>query len=767
MKTKKKLLTLTVSALMCTHTHANPLTVCDFEDYPLGTEWTMWNTISSTAKVEADPLNANNKVLHVVLKDWGCHPEFTLSTELTGKALTDRYPTLRYQLYRSPSETDDYKQFAVFLGSEELYRDEGYPHQGDMGVWQTKAYTLKSASADNTSLVLRLGIHHNNSDFYIDNIQLVGEYDDYVEAEDGQVFDYCVNNTSSSYKTINTPLYIPAGVTANVRTSRYSEWISPVAGKGTLNIYAGGERSYIGSQSNKGATYPDWTKMTGDVHVYPYKDVIGSCGFYGLMLQSGTFSPDNYNTTHPNTLFTNSRLTIHSGAAIAAESGTRGFRIGELNLEEGAEIRGYYKNSTANSYYIIGGLNTDNMLAGKISPSNSGNKIGLIKEGKGACIITGNDNNINSGVMVNAGALLVCNDAAAAANGKKSGATGTAGTVMVAEGARLGGNGSIAATTDCYGVIEPGTTDYDTLTFADYATSKDVKLTLHPKSYIKINARSASEYSTVNVKGSVVFSNTTQDFLTSDAAPRLKLLLADDASFSINDEITLLTCSTMPEGGMAFDMRYPQRYTFTTEQRELADGSFLRQIKKVLVDDLGKIRVALKEADAVLLGVKVLVKDHKALAAAVDLVLGNADVDGKRLKSSGLKLGEGCVVVRKLVQAAEGSGKRLLAALFLGLQKLKGGGACLHADILAGQIRKALDPGILSDDDHLIPDPNFTPLRALLYPRHLIDVDRNLLPGFCIREHPEFHDLTFLPRRLVEQYFTPPPAEMSRGKVKF
>lgn len=585
MKTKKKLLTLTVSALMCTHTHAKPLTVCDFEDYPLGTEWTMWNTISSTAKVEADPLNAKNKVLHVVLKDWGCHPEFTLSTELTGKALTDRYPTLRYQLYRSPSETDDYKQFAVFLGSEELYRDEGYPHQGDKGVWQTKAYTLKSASADNTSLVLRLGIHHNNSDFYIDNIQLVGEYDDYVEAEDGQVFDYCVNNTSSSYKTINTPLYIPAGVTANVRTSRYSEWISSVAGEGTLNIYAGGERSYIGSQSSKGATYPDWTKMTGDVHVYPYKDVISSCGFYGLMLQSNTFSPDNYNTTRPNTLFTNSRLTIHSGAAIAAESGTRGFRIGELNLEDGAEIRGYYKNSTANSYYIIGGLNTDNMLAGKISPSNSGNKIGLIKEGKGACIITGNDNNINSGIMVNAGALLVCNDAAAAANGKKSGATGTAGTVMVAEGARLGGNGSIAATTDCYGVIEPGTTDYDTLTFADYATSKDVKLTLHPKSYIKINARTASEYSTVNVKGSVVFSNTTQDFLTYDAAPRLKLLLADDASFSINDEITLLTCSTMPEGGMAFDMRYPQRYTFTTEQRELADGSFALVARVISLDD--------------------------------------------------------------------------------------------------------------------------------------------------------------------------------------
>ena len=139
MKTTKKLLALGLSTLMCAATYAAPLTVCDFEDYPIGTEWTMWNTQSSTAKVEADPLNANNKVLHVVLKDWVCHPEFTLSTELTGKALTDRYPTLRYQLYRSPSETDDHKQFAVFLGSEELYRDEGYPYQGDKGVWQTKA----------------------------------------------------------------------------------------------------------------------------------------------------------------------------------------------------------------------------------------------------------------------------------------------------------------------------------------------------------------------------------------------------------------------------------------------------------------------------------------------------------------------------------------------------------------------------------------------------------------------------------------------------
>ena len=52
-----------LSTLMCAATYAAPLTVCDFEDYPIGTEWIMWNTNASTAKVEADPLNANNKVL--------------------------------------------------------------------------------------------------------------------------------------------------------------------------------------------------------------------------------------------------------------------------------------------------------------------------------------------------------------------------------------------------------------------------------------------------------------------------------------------------------------------------------------------------------------------------------------------------------------------------------------------------------------------------------------------------------------------------------
>ena len=585
----RKLFLGLLSAVVSASMSAEPLTVCDFENYEVGTTWTMWNRYgggeASTATVVADPLNPNNKVLHVAVKNWNSHAELAVTGELAGRALTDRYPTLRCQLYRSNGDNADYKQFAVFLGAEELYRDEGYPYQGDKGVWQTRNYALKGASADNNSAVLRIGFNHDDSDYYLDNIQLVGEFDDYTEATDGQVFDYCVNNTSSSYKNFDLALYIPKGVTASVRTSRYSEWTNALAGEGTLNIYAGGERCYIGTQSSKGSTYPDWTKMTGSIHLYPYKEVAGSCGFYGLLLQSGTFSPDNEEQSRPNILFANKTLVMHAGTTLAAESGTRGFKIGALQMENTAEIIGYYKNSTANSYYVIGGLNSDGMLAGKIYPKKSGNKVGIIKEGKGTYTITGNENDINSGVTVSGGTLLVCNDAKSAETGKKSGATGAAGAMTVMTGACLGGNGSIAANTDIYGTLQPSAEGFETLTFANYATGKDVTLTLHPKSIIRINARSAQEHSMLKVMGTMVKSNITQDFQTSEANPRLALTLTDDATLGINDEIVLLTCSKQPAEGLTFDMRYPKKYTFTTEQRVAEDGTFSIVARVISLDD--------------------------------------------------------------------------------------------------------------------------------------------------------------------------------------
>ncbi len=582
-----------VFAAWCGNSNAAPLTVCDFENYAVGTEWVLWRNgdgeIASTAKVETDPANPNNKVLHVVLKDWGCHPEFILPTELRGKAITDRYQTVRYDLYRSTEEVDDWKQFAAFIGTQEVYRDEGYPHQGDKGKWQTKAYTLKEVAEDNNSDVIRLGIHHNNSDFYIDNIQLVGELDDYITPEDGETLDYCVKNSSSSYKNISDNIYIPVGQTANVRTSRYSEWTGKVAGGGTLNIYAGGERSYIGTANSKGATYPEWNAMTGDIHVFPYKGMEANCGFYGLLLSSGTFQPDNIEASRGNTIFADKKVVLHNGATIAVESGTRGIRIGELNTEEGSVLDGYYKKSSANSYYVIGANNTDAVLAGKIYASNEGNKIGLIKEGKGTYTITGNDNNISAGIRLLDGTLVIDNDAAAAQSGKKSGAVGGSGTVFVFKGTTLAGNGNVAAQTEVYGNVAPGTKNPGTLHIANYAAAtSDVNITLHPEANIICRVKNTEEHDLLDIKGTLAYNNKTQDFETSEKMPRLTIALTEDAKLTVNDEITLLTATKKQGNDWGFRFRYPKDYTWVVEQRENTDGSYSVVAKVTSLDYSGQ-----------------------------------------------------------------------------------------------------------------------------------------------------------------------------------
>ncbi len=563
---------------------AAPLKVCDFEDYPLGTTWTLWQSngiaFTSTAIVERDPANNNNKVLHIKLKDWGCHPEFSLPTTLTGKALTDRYPNVRFQIYRSSSETDDWKQMAVFIGGKELYRDEGYPHQGDKAKWQTRQYALAANSDDNTSDKLHLGIHHNNSDYYIDNIELIGAYDDYTTVTDGQLIDQCSANTDKSYATISTPLYLPEGVTASVRTSRYSEWTGNVAGPGTLNIYAGGERTYIGTKASKGATYPDWTGMTGHVNVYPYKAVIGSCGFYGLIINSGTFSPDNIDGSNYNRLFSSAHVTLHEGATLSMESGTRGARIGELNTAEGSEIIGYYKASTANSYLIVGCLNTDALLAGRIYAANSGNTVGIIKEGTGTYTISGNTNVIGSGIQVRQGSLIIANDISKSKSQRLSGATGNQGSVVVYQGATLTGNGNVSAKTEVYGKLS------GKLQFADYtsATAK-TNVTLHPEAIITLSINDATSHDSVFVSGKLEFSNRTQDFEDSDKHPLLKVTLDDDAQLAINDEITLLHVGSGSDLMGNLRIKYPKQCTWLTEQRQFADGTIAIVARVTSLDD--------------------------------------------------------------------------------------------------------------------------------------------------------------------------------------
>lgn len=590
---KQRLQCLCVALFILVSFKAAPLTVCDFESYAIGTTWTMWNVYSSsvvsTATVEADPTNPANKVLHVRLSEWNCYPEFTLPTELRGQALSSRYPMLRYRLYRSAEDASDYKQLAVYVGTQEVYRDEGYPYQGDKQLWQQKSYTLKAVDEDNASGVLRVGIHCDTSDYYMDDIQLAGPYDDYVTVEDGGVLDYCVSNTSSSYATISDNIHIPEGQTANVRTSRYSEWTGKVAGAGVLKIYAGGERSYLGSKDSKGTVYPDWSQHTGAVHVYPYKEVAGSCGFYGLIMSSGTFQPDNIDGSNYNSLLAGHSLMLHEGSRIAMESGTRGVRIGALQMEKGSVLSSYYKTGSSKSYYVIGCKGMDDTLAGDIIPGFSGNAIALIKEGNGVCTITGEQNDINGGVTVRQGTLCIDNDAESTLQNSSSGALGANGTLVLMNGTVLSGCGTVASPTEVYGTVRPGNAQTGTLQFVNAASAATaVQVTLHPEARLECRVKDAANHDALLVRGALKYSNKTQDFETSDRMPRLAIVLTDDASLQVNDEVVLLTASGKTGDDWQLDIRYPKAYTWVVEQRTTAEGGYQVVAKVTSLDYSGQ-----------------------------------------------------------------------------------------------------------------------------------------------------------------------------------
>ena len=572
-------------AIACAQT-ATAKTVWDFEDCAIGQKFKMWNlfgseAVTSAAVVEADPQNPNNKVLHVIVKEWNTFVEFTLPDELAGHKLTDNAKSVKLNLYRPNSDSDNWKQFHVFLGSERLFQDEGYPYQGDQNVWQSREYKFSpvTESADDERM-FRLGIHHENSDYYIDNIVI----DTYIVA-DGQTLDYCVKNTSSSYTIINSPILAPEGKELSIKTSRYTYWSSVVEGSGTINIMSGGERTFLG---NSGKAYPDWTKFNGNLHVYPYKEVEGSCGFYGLvwMHNGKTFIADDpiqsANDGKVNNCLANAALYLHEGSTMAAEQGLRGMRVGKLEMEKGSVLTGYYKSKSAqNSYYMIGNGNHNATLAGRIAPwqDNMAMKVGLIKEGKGTYHITGNDNLITGGITVMEGEVLICNDAAEAKANKLSGATGHKSGdnngVVVRKAGIIGGDGSIALPTEVFGTITPGDGNTGTLHIADYVKGTNPTLTLRPTAILNMEIRSVNDHDAIEVEGNVAYNNKDENFNTLDKMPRVVIQLTDDAKLYKGDEVVLLTASGKEAKDNIqwnFEIIYPKAYTWEVKERESENG---------------------------------------------------------------------------------------------------------------------------------------------------------------------------------------------------
>ena len=153
---------------------------------------------------------------------------------------------------------------------------------------------------------------------------------------DNKKIDISGDNTSTSYKTYNTAVSLPQGETLDVFMARYCYFSSKITGSGTLNLYGGGDRCFLGNADKK---WPEWTGYTGDIHVHPFKENSSNAGFYGVVLAHGgkASSPENAlddaKGGKVNPSMANNRVTLHEGATMCGEANSNGsgFRIGELN----------------------------------------------------------------------------------------------------------------------------------------------------------------------------------------------------------------------------------------------------------------------------------------------------------------------------------------------------------------------------------------------------------------------------------------------------
>ncbi len=404
-----------------------------------------------------------------------------------------------------------------------------------------------------------------------------------ITAQTEETIDISGNNTSSSYVSYNKTISLSASKTVNVKMARYCYFSSAISGSGLLNLYPGGERSYLGTE--KGAAWPNWTNYRGDIHIYPFKENAPSAGFYGVVLAHGgkSFSPENVEDAvksgKVNTSMQNNRVTLHSGATICCEANSAGagFRIGELQTEAGSSIIGYMKKNTRAAYFLLGCLNTDATLAGTIAPPDYSDThpLGIIKEGRGTYRITGNQNYLTGALRVMEGRVLVNNDRSEALVKKMRGGLGAktneneAIAYVFTKGV-LGGTGSIGGSVDLYGTIDPGDVEAGTLTIRNYATpTKNAHLTVHPASVLRF--RIDNGVGRLDIGGTLKYSQSTEDFATSDAQPVVILEVPDSFEATVGIELTLLTAKAK-SGDWQFRFQQPGKGTWVLEEQNDADG---------------------------------------------------------------------------------------------------------------------------------------------------------------------------------------------------
>lgn len=418
-------------------------------------------------------------------------------------------------------------------------------------------------------------------------------------AQEERTIDVSGNNNSSSYKTYSDYVYVPDNGVVNVKMARYCYFTSTVGGSntGTLNFYGGGERCYLGNASGK--QWADLNGFYGVINIYPFRENSSSAGSYGVVLAHG-----NKNSTADNALkdlaagkvnptMQWNKVVLRSGATMATEANSSGagFCIGELDTEEGSTLQGYIKTGRS-VYYLVGGINSDGLLAGTIAPNgyNDGTGLGIVKQGTGTYRITGNDNYLSGALRILDGAVMINNDRQKAESGKKRGALGamtsenTAIAYVFGKGL-LGGTGSIGGSVDNYGTIEPGDHSIGVLTLQNYVTAtRNSHLSLHPASTLRFEVAAADSCDRLVVNGAVKYDNRTEDFGTDEALPQISIVLDEKANLQVGDELTVLTAKSK-SGDWQFKLNQPDRYTWQLVE-DMADGYTLK-LRVVSLQDAG------------------------------------------------------------------------------------------------------------------------------------------------------------------------------------
>ena len=415
-----------------------------------------------------------------------------------------------------------------------------------------------------------------------------------------RTIDISGDNTDKTAKSYSTAFTLQAGDTVQVKMARYCYFSPKITGSGTLNLYAGGERGYLGNSDKK---WNEWGDYTGDVHIYPFPENCPSAGMYAAVLMHGgkAFSAENIDLSKVNRSLENNRVTLHKGATLCTEANTAGsgFRIGELNTEKGSTLQGYMKNSRA-AYYMLGLMNTDFTLAGRIAPAGyrDDTPLGIIKEGTGTMTITGNENYLSGALRILDGRVMIMNDPddhdwsepfRGALGAKPDPQDAIA---FVFSKGVLGGTGLICGSVDNYGTIEPGVNGIGSLAihdlYGDY--TKPANLFLHPGSVLRVGVASKKTHGSLQVQGEVRYSNTTEDFMTSDKKPVIDVVVTDDADLKVGDEFTvLMTATSQSPADWHFDVR-ANKYTWEVikgkKDFDMEGSPMIINLRLVSLDDM-------------------------------------------------------------------------------------------------------------------------------------------------------------------------------------